>query len=111
MAWYDYVPVVGSIKRLSEGDYKGAAINQFSAGSPLGELSRWGSGNAAGAMGGKGDSDIRREGYDAAIESLKTLADQQKAFQMEGLDKALGFYGPARDRMTSIYGPPGAFRK
>lgn len=104
MSWYDYIPIAGSITRLARGEGGGAALR--SAADSLG-------GPIVGTIAhGEGDAVQQHEqGYDNAINQLNALSDKQRAFQMEGLNKAEGYYQPAQQMIQSIYGPPGSMRK
>lgn len=53
----------------------------------------------------------QRQGYDDAINNLKALADKQRAFQMEGLQRAENYYLPAQQQIEAVYGKPGMMRK
>lgn len=115
MSWYDFIPEkarflippeVKSITKLAEGDYGGAFDAQFGiGGQALHEGYDWAENKY------KQSQDNQRAGYDAANRQLNQLGDSSKAFQMQGLDRALGFYGPARDRINALYGPPGSFKR
>lgn len=116
MSWYDYIPVAGSVARLAQGDYTQAAQDQFSAGSPFGEAMRYGAPKIAGGVGGIGDMDFmgwneKKQGYEDAIKNTYSLADRMRDFQMEGLNRAEGYYQPAQQQIESIYGKPGQMRK
>lgn len=108
MSWYDYVPGVafgGAIKKLSDGDYKGATedafMNQGIGGNIIKTIAN-----------GAGDAfSTKDKGYEKTINDLGALADKQRAFQMEGLNRAENYYLPAQQRLDAIYGPPGSFRK
>jgi hypothetical protein len=100
MAFYDAFipPEIRSVPKLFEGDYSGALEAQLGRG---GEYLR---------KEDQGKDEVR-QGYADAIKSLNDLASQQKAFQMEGLNKAEGYYQPAQQQLESIYGKPGQMRK
>lgn len=115
MSWYDYVPGVGTIAQLAQGNYGNAAKDQFSAGSPLGMAGRWVGGQiedgghaSFGDMMGWTD---KEKGYDQAILDAKAAGEKAKNFQMEGLDRAENYYAPARAMNTAIYGSPDKLRK
>lgn len=115
MSWYDYVPVVGPIAEAAQGNWGKAgteALAQgagFAVGGPVG----LGVGSIAGGMGAGGIDAIhganqkRTQGFYDAANAASALGDSQKAFQMQGLDKAEGYYGGARARLNAAYGPPG----
>lgn len=98
MSWYDYVPLAGSIARLAQGDYKHAGADALG---PVGAYA-YDTGSAF---------DEKKKGFQQAQTDLANLAEQQKAFQMEGLNRAEGYYNPSQTRVNQIYGPPGNFRK
>lgn len=109
MSWYDdfIPPEVDSIKSfwnkgVKGGDWEGAAEGILE--SQTGHLGKYLK------TADEGQDEIR-QGYDDAIAHLKTLGQEQKDFQMEGLNKAEGYYDPFQQRLTSLYGPPGAIRK
>lgn len=43
----------------------------------------------------------------AAADQMHALAAQERGYQMQGLDKALSFYAPAQQDITTLYGTPG----
>jgi hypothetical protein len=53
----------------------------------------------------------QKQGFYDAAQQAGDLGTQQQALQMEGLDRALGFYQPAKDRMRAAYGDPGSVRR
>lgn len=55
--------------------------------------------------------DEKKQGYQDAQKQLGQLAEQQRAFQMQGLKQAEGYYQPAEDRLRALYGDPNSFRK
>ena len=98
--WYDQFipPEIRAAGRLKEGDYSGAL--EAETGHP-GEYFR---------KQYEGQQEVRK-GYADAIASLKALGDQQKAFQMQGLQQAENYYLPAQQEIQSVYGMPGQMRK
>lgn len=106
MSWYDYVPLAGSIARLAQGDYKQAAIDAVPVIGPGVQYI----GNELSQLGDLGFGDKRR-GFDQAAQSLTDLSGKQKAFQMQGLNQAEGYYNPASTAINQIYGTPGTFKK
>ncbi len=50
-------------------------------------------------------------GLNTAAKQSKELGEYLKNFQMQGLDKAQGYFQPAQQQIESVYGPPGAIRK
>lgn len=104
MAWYDYIPIAGSVTRLAQGN-GGEAGEDLLKPSIGGQIIR--------TIGhGQGDAVASQEqGMDKARDDLNSLAASQKAFQMEGLNRAEGYYQPAMEELQSIYGKPGQFRK
>lgn len=46
-------------------------------------------------------------GYYGMATQARNLGEAQKAFQMQGLDKAEGYFSPARARLDAMYGAPG----
>lgn len=105
MSWWDYIPVVGSVGRLAKGDYKQAGIDALG---PIGPGAQdLGFGDHLDFFGW----DEKNQGYTNAQKQLEDLANQQRNFQMQGLDKAESYYQPAQDRLNALYGPPGAFKK
>lgn len=100
MSWYDEFipPEIRAGGRLANGDYSGALESE------LGHPGTYVRKNA------EGKEEVR-QGYADAIKSLNDLGAQQKAFQMQGLDKAEGYYQPAMQELQSIYGKPGQLRR
>ena len=109
MSWYDAFipPEYKSVKAfwnkgVEQGDWAGAGEDILASQSGhLGSYLK---------KADEGNDEIR-QGYTDAIADLQKLADSQKAFQMQGLDKAENYYLPAAERLTALYGPPGSFRK
>lgn len=50
-------------------------------------------------------------GYTTAAQKSRELGDYLRNFQMQGLDKAQGYFDPMQKQVESIYGPPGSMRK
>lgn len=50
----------------------------------------------------------KRQGFYNAATQASALGDQQKAFQMQGLNQAENYYAPARARLNAAYGSPGS---
>ena len=100
MSWYDEFipPEIRAGGRAIKGDWSGALESE------LGHPGTYFRKTAEG-------KDEVRQGYKDAISSLGDLANSQKAFQMQGLDKAEGYYQPAMQELQSIYGKPGQCRK
>ncbi len=48
-----------------------------------------------------------KQGFYEAVDADHALANHQRALAMQGLDKAEGFYAPARKRLNAAYGEPG----
>lgn len=56
-------------------------------------------------------TDAMREGLSTASRQSRELGEYLKNFQMQGLDKSLGYFQPVQQQIQSVYGPPGSFRK
>jgi hypothetical protein len=52
----------------------------------------------------------QQNGYLQAAAQARQLGQQQQQFQMQGLDKAEGYYAPARARLQAAYGDPGSVK-
>lgn len=100
MSWYDKFipPEIQAGRKAYSGDWEGALEAELGQGGTFFRKQDEG-------------QQEQRQGFEDAIKSLTDLAQGQKQFQMQGLDKALGFYQPYEQRFNSIYGPPGSFRK
>lgn len=98
--WYDQFipPEIRAAGRLKEGDYSGAL--EAETGHPGTYFRKQYEGQQE-----------QRQGYADAIASLHALADKQRAFQMEGLDRAENYYAPAQAQIQAVYGMPGQMRK
>ena len=83
MAWYDYIPVAGSIARLAQGDYKQAGIDSIGIVGPYMQAR----GNAA---------DEQKNGYLTASNQSRELGQQIANMSMQGLSKAENYFGPAQ---------------
>jgi hypothetical protein len=55
--------------------------------------------------------DKQEAGLNTAAKQSRELGEQLKNFQMEGLNKAQGYFQPMQQQIESVYGPPGAMRK
>lgn len=51
-------------------------------------------------------ADAKKAGLDQLTVGLNDLADKQKAFQLQGMNSALGMYGRANAVNKSLYGDP-----
>jgi hypothetical protein len=98
-SWYDAIPVVGSAIEAGKGNWKQAGIDMLGPG-------------AVAIQGGydalHGANQEQKNGYLTAAAQARQLADQQKAFQMQGLGQAESYYGGARARLNKMYGDPNA---
>lgn len=109
MSWYDaFIPPEAKsakalwTKGIQGGDWEGAGEDILASQSGhLGSYLK---------KADEGNDEIR-QGYTDAIADLKKLGEEQKNFQMQGLDKAENYYLPAQQRLTALYGEPGMFRK
>jgi hypothetical protein len=110
MAWYDHVPVAGSIARLSrlkdDGDFTKWFTDQTQDPSLIGSVitKPLAESQAEGVR-------SQNKGFQDAIAGLGTLSNDIFAQNMQGLDRAENYYLPAEERLESLYGPPGSFRK
>jgi hypothetical protein len=109
VSWYDYIPGVRSISRLADGDYKGALLEQFSYGSPIGMGLKYGGEYAYDKWSDARDQQDSSLGN--ARNKLSMLAQDSKDFQLQGLKQAQGYFDPVDERINSLYGPPGSFKK
>lgn len=98
MSWYDYIPVVGSVARLAQGDYKQAGIDSFGVIGPL-------------AQKYQGTVDEQKNGMLTAAAQSRALGDRISNMSMEGLGRAENYYLPAKAMNRAAYGDPGALRK
>lgn len=105
MAWYDYIPVVGTTARLIQGDFDQAADNAIYRTIP-------GIGIARGVYNSyTGAQDELRKGYQNTVTGLKDEAEKQRRFQLQGLGQAQSYYQPAMEMAQAAYGSPANLRK
>ena len=101
MSWYDYVlPIAG-----------GTGGFFLSGGNPMGAVAGYGLGGmTAQAIHSQGANANAKQGYYDAATQAAALGDKQRKFQMQGLERAEGYYAPARARLQAIYGAPAAMQ-
>jgi hypothetical protein len=58
----------------------------------------------------KKPADAKMAGLDQLSQGLNSLADQQKQFQLQGMNQALGQYGRANAVNQSLYGDPASLK-
>ena len=108
MSWYDYIPVVGSATRAAKDAYHG---DWADAGGNLLDLGTTGGLGWDAVQGGKaihGANQQQQQGYYAAANAMKQSGQRARDFEMQGLDKAEGYYAPAQARIRAAYGDPGS---
>jgi hypothetical protein len=102
MSWYDFVPVVGPLARLAQGE----------PGTALADWALPGGGALTNTI--QQANNVKTKGFYDASKEASALGQSQKDFQMQGLNRAEDFYAPARARLNAAYGnpmagpPPGA---
>jgi hypothetical protein len=98
--WYDYFipPEIQAGRKAYAGDWEGALEAELGLGGTFVRKAHEG-------------QEEQRQGYTDAVKNLGKLAEEQRKFQMEGLDRAENYYAPMQERLTALYGAPGTFRK
>ena len=91
-SWYDYLPVVGAPIAALKGNY-GQAITDTLG--PLGIAAKDKITSA---------NTTKTNGYYTASAQAQALADQDRQFQMQGLNQAEGYYAPAQAAINAAYG-------
>lgn len=108
-SWYDYIPVAGSIARLAQGDYAQAGSDLLGPTGPAvqdvyNEVKDWEFGDPFGF-------EAQNHGYSDAMYATKNLSNKLRDFQMEGLNKAEGYFDNAQQMNRAAYGDPNKLRK
>lgn len=98
MSWYDSIPVVNSI---ANGNY----------GTALADAATLGLYSPAKNYFFDEPAEQQKNALNEMSNSANALGGEARKFQMQGLDKAQAFFGPAQQRLTEMYGPPGSMRK
>lgn len=102
-SWYDYIPVVGNLaeygKARANGQGESAALE--AGADPGGQIRRFG-----GAVDSAQQAQLN--GYLAGASKVRSIADQGKAFELQGLQQAENYYLPAQQRLNAAYGAPGS---
>lgn len=106
MGWLDYVPVVGSVVRAAQGDWKGAAE----------DATPWGHAAIEGGKYGykklyQEPADAKKAALDAAAAESQGLGQDIWGKAMAGKDEAMAQFAPADAAYQALYGDPKTWSK